>query len=194
MHTHKGRYLSSGLLASRKGRSLRSHTHPSTHRERLNTPNNDILFRHVLGTAYTGLELRGVGVTGHGHRYLHAVGHRLLLKLPLGLSEERVWGVKNSLLHPTNIQALSPHDLRESLRSPEVGTISLPVLQMRKWRQGKAKAFAWRCTANMWQAGGGVTPTEDSRGSVLSAFFLQRVQLFCLVQNANDAHHRGVFT
>lgn len=182
------------MLASRRGRSLRSHTHPSTHRERLNTPNNNILFWHVLGAAYTRLEAWGVGITGHGHGYLHAVGHRLLLKLPLGLSRERVWGVKNSLLNSANIQqALFPHDLVESLRSPQVGMTILPISQMRTWRRGEAKAFAWRCTARKWQSWG-VTPAGDSRGSVLSAFLLESVLHLCLVQKANDAHHRGVFT
>lgn len=54
---------------------LRSLPFPSAHRERLNTPNHDILLRQVLGTAHAGFKARGVSITGYWHRYLHTIGH-----------------------------------------------------------------------------------------------------------------------
>ena len=71
---------------------------PEAHRERLDAPNNHVLLWHILGTAHTGLEARGVSIAGYGHRYLYAVSHRLLFKLPLGLAVERMWGVKSAFM------------------------------------------------------------------------------------------------
>lgn len=71
---------------------------PGAHRERLDAPNNHVLLWHILGAAHTGLEARGVGIAGYGHRYLYTVSHRLLFKLPLGLSVKRMWGVKSAFM------------------------------------------------------------------------------------------------
>lgn len=56
-------------------KSLSSWDFLNTHREGLDTPNDNILLRHILGTAHTGLEAWGICIAGYGHRYFHAIGH-----------------------------------------------------------------------------------------------------------------------
>ena len=125
----------------------------NAHRERLNTPNHNVLLGHVLGTAHTGLEAWGVSITGYRHRYLHAIGHRLLLKLSLGLLRGGGRGEEGAAgrICLWVLQLFKKPFPCISLRSSTVlnwGLLSCPIHRGGKQRLREAKAFAYRHTAS----------------------------------------------